>query len=152
MNRGEQIELHELRLLRSVVRSIYYSADDEEDSEVEDAVEDPIPAEDGLRLFVPPLVASDPLEAVQEVDESSSSEHSGSTPCIPPMAGQYQSELAREFHSRLVQDLSSAEDYDISGLWNEDDREHTVEQVNKFFLHNTFSHNLSQSFCSTWIS
>ena len=64
MNRGEQIELHELRLLRSVVRSIYYSADDEEDSEVEDAVEDPIPTEDGLRLFVPPLVASDPLEAV----------------------------------------------------------------------------------------
>ena len=43
VNRGEQVELHELRLLRSVVRSIYYSADDEDDSDPEESSEASVP-------------------------------------------------------------------------------------------------------------
>ena len=140
MNRGEQVELHELRLLRSVVRSIYYSADDEDDSEPEDAVEDQVPAGGGLYPFIPSLVTSDPLEAVQEVDESSSSEHSGSTPRIPPISGQYQSERARYHQSQLAQELASTEDYNLAGLWPEE-CEDTVEQVNKFFLYRYMLHN-----------
>ena len=98
VDRGEQVELHELRLLRSVVRSIYYSADDEEDSEVEDATEDQVSAGGGLRPFIPPLINPDPLETVQEDDENSSSEHSVSTVHrIPPTSGQYQSERARHY-------------------------------------------------------
>ena len=43
VNRGEQIELHELRLLRSVVRSIYHSADDGNNSDPEESSEAPVP-------------------------------------------------------------------------------------------------------------
>ena len=73
MNRGEQVELHELRLLRSVVRSIYMdSADDEDESEPDDSSEAPVPAEGGLRPFIPPLNARQ-LDTVQEDEEDSSS-------------------------------------------------------------------------------
>ena len=98
------MELHELRLLRSVVRSIYMdSADVEDDSEVEDATEDQVPAGGGLRPFIPPLINSDPLETVQEDDESSSREHSvSSAHRIPPITGQYQSKRARYYQSQLA--------------------------------------------------
>ena len=76
MNRGEQVELHELRLLRSVVRSIYMdSADDEDDSEPEDADDAEVPVEGGLRPFIPPLNVSQ-LDTVPEDEEDSSSRES----------------------------------------------------------------------------
>ena len=124
VNRGEQIELHELRLLRSVVRSIYYSADDEDDSEPEESSEAPIPEEGGLRPFIPPLLDSNQLDTVEEDEETESSKETSPIPV---------SLVGAPGSSRHVQDLSSAEDYNISGLWNEDDRECAVEQVNKFF-------------------
>ena len=77
VNRGEQVELHELRLLRSVVRSIYMdSADDEDDSEPEDSSEAPVPAEGGLRPFIPPLLNTNQLNTVEEDEETSSSRES----------------------------------------------------------------------------
>ena len=50
-------------------------------------------------------------------------------------------------------DSSSAEEYDISGLWDEDDSDGAVEQVKQIFVHNMFSQNIFISkFRSTWIS
>ena len=44
-------------------------------------------------------------------------------------------------------DSSSAEEYDISWLWDEDDSDGAVEQVKQIFVHNMFSQKfLSQSF------
>ena len=53
------------------------------------------------------------------------------------MADQYRSNLARSYQAQLIQELSSAEDYNLSGLWNEDDREHAVERVKTNFLNVT---------------
>ena len=134
VNRGEQVELHELRLLRSVVRSIYMdSTDDEDDSEPEDSFEALVPAEGGLHPFIPPLLNTNQLDTVEEDEETSSSRES-SPVRVSLVAEQYQSELARSYQAQLVEDLSSAEDYNLAGLWPEDDREHAVERVNKFFL------------------
>ena len=136
VNRGEQVELHELRLLRSVVRSIYYSADDEDDSDPEESSEAPVPEEGGLRPFIPPLLDSHQLDTVEEDEETESSRETSPIPV---------SLVGEQCPSRLEQDSSSAEDYNISELWDEDDGEHAIEQV-KQILHNTFSQNLFQSF------
>ena len=110
------------------------SADDEDESEPDDSSEAPVPAEGGLRPFIPPLLNNNSqLDTVQEDEEDSSSRES-SPIRVSLVADQYRSELAREYQSQLVQDLSSAEDYNLAGLWPEDDREHAVERVNKFFL------------------
>ena len=133
MNRGEQVELHELRLLRSVVRSIYMdSADDEDESEPEDSADADVPAEGGLCPFIPPLVNTSQLDTVEEDEENSSSRES-SPIRVSLVAEQYRSELACSYQAQLIQELSSAEDYNLAGLWPEDDREHAVERVNKFF-------------------
>ena len=116
--------MHELRLLRSVVRSIYYSADDEDDSEPEESSEAPIPEEGGLRPFIPPLLDSNQLDTVEEDEETESSRESSPIRVSP---------MAKQCPSRLEQDSSSAEDYDISELWDEDDREQAVEQVKQIF-------------------
>ena len=133
MNQGEQVELHELRLLRSVVRSIYMdSADDEDDSEPEDADDAEVPVEGGLRPFIPPLNVSQ-LDTVPEDEEDSSSRES-SPIWVSLVADQYRSNLARSYQAQLIQELSSAEDYNLSGIWNEDDREHAVERVKQIFF------------------
>ena len=109
------------------------SADDEDDSEPEDSSEAPVPAEGGLRPFIPPLLNTNQLNTVEEDEETSSSRES-SPVRVSLVAEQYQSELARSYQAQLVEDLSSAEDYNLAGLWPEDDREHAIERVNKFFL------------------
>ena len=134
VNRGEQIELHELRLLRSVVRSIYHSADDGNNSDPEESSEAPVPEEGSLRPFIPSLLDSQ-LHTVEEDEETETSRETSPIPVSLVSAACSSHEL----------DLSSAEDYEISGLW-EDDSEEAVEQVKQFFLHNMFSQNLSQSF------
>ena len=91
------MELHELRLLRSFVRSIYYSADDEDDSEPEESSEAPAPAEGGLRPFIPPLLDTNQLDTVEEDEETESSRES--SPIRVSL-------VAEQYHSRLVQDLS----------------------------------------------
>ena len=96
------------------------SADDEDKSEVEDSVNDPIPAGGGLRPFIPPLLNASQLDTVQEDEENASSRESSPVRV---------SLLADQF----AQELSSAEDYNLAGLWPEDDGEHTVERVNKIF-------------------
>ena len=133
MNRGERVERHELRLLQSVVRSIYYSADDEDDSGPEESSEGSVPEEGGLRPFLPSLLGSHQLDTVEEDEETETSRETSPIPVSLVGAG----------HDL---DSSSAEEYDISGLWDEDDRDEAVEQVKLIFLHNTFSQNLSQSF------
>ena len=109
------------------------SADDPDESEPRDSAEANVPAEGGLPPFIPPLINNSQLDTVQEDEEDSSSRES-SPIRVSLVADQYRSELAREYQSQLVQDLSSAEDYNLAGLWPEDDREHAVERVNKFFL------------------
>lgn len=136
LNRGEQVELHELSLLRSVVRSIYMdSADDKDESDVEGADEAQVPTEGGLRPFIPPLVSSPiQLETVPEGDESSSSNEHFYTlqNRVSLVADRYRSELARSFQSQLAQELASDEDYNISALWPDTVDENTVERVSKF--------------------
>ena len=136
MNRGERVERHELRLLRSVVRSIYYSADDEDDSEPEESSEASVPEEGGLRPFLPSLLGSHQLDTVEEDEETETSRETSPIPVSLVGAGH---EL----------DSSSAEEYDISGLWDEEESDGAVEQVKQifFFVHNMFSQKfLSQSF------
>ena len=135
MNRGERVERHELRLLRSVVRSIYYSADDEDDSEPEESSEASVPEEGGLRPFLPSLLGSHQLDTVEEDEETETSRETSPIPVSLVGAGH---EL----------DSSSAEEYDISGLWDEDESDEAVEQVkqNFFFCIICFLKNLSQSF------
>ena len=138
-SRGEQVELHELRLLRSVVRSIYMdSADDENESNTEDVEEAQVPAEGaegGLRPFLPPLVSTPaPLNPVPEDDESSSSDDDFSTPQnrVSLISNSYRSGLAQSFQAQLAQELSGNDDYDISGLWPEAVDDNSVEPVSKF--------------------
>ena len=134
MNRGERVERHELRLLRSVVRSIYYSADDEDDSGPEESSEGSVPEEGGLRPFLPSLLGSHQLDTVEEDEETETSRETSPIPVSLVGAG----------HDL---DSSSAEEYDISGLWDEDDSDGAVEQVKQIFVHNMFSQKfLSQSF------
>ena len=52
------------------------SADDEDDSEPEDSSEAPVPAEGGLRPFIPPLLNTNQLNTVEEDEETSSSRES----------------------------------------------------------------------------
>ena len=137
VNRGEQVELHELRLLRSVVRSIYYSADDEDDSDPEESSEAPVPEEGGLRPFIPHLLDSNQLHTVEEDEETDTSRETSPIPV---------SLVGTPCSSRHELDSSSAEDYDISGLWDDESAD-TVEQVKQnFFLHNTFSQNFIPKF------
>ena len=137
MNRGERVERHELRLLRSVVRSIYYSADDEVDSEPEESSEAPVPEEGGLRPFIPHLLDSNQLHTVEEDEETDTSRETSPIPV---------SLVGTPCSSRHELDSSSAEDYDISGLWDDESAD-TVEQVKQnFFLHNTFSQNFIPKF------
>ena len=134
LNRGEQVELHELRLLRSVVRSIYMdSADDEGEPDMEGTAEDQVPAEGGLRPFIPLVSSPIQLETVPEGEESSSSSEHFFTPQnrVSLVADRYQSELARSFQSHLAQELASDEDYNLAGLWPEAGDEDTVERVSK---------------------
>ena len=138
MNRGERIERHELRLLRSVVRSIYYSADDEDDSGPEESSEGSVPEEGGLRPFLPSLLGAHRLDTVEEDEETDTSRETSPIPV---------SSVGADL------DSSSAEEYDISGLWAEDDSDGAVEQVKQIFVHNMFSQKIFISkFCSTWIS
>ena len=138
MNRGERIERHELRLLRSVVRSIYYSADDEDDSGPEESSEGSVPEEGGLRPFLPSLLGAHRLDTVEEDEETDTSRETSPIPV---------SSVGADL------DSSSAEEYDISGLWAEDDSDGAVEQVKQIFVHNMFSQkNFISRFCSTWIS
>ena len=125
VNRGEQVELHELRLLRSVVRSIYYSADDEDDSDPEESSEASVPEEGGLRPFILPLLDSHQLDTVEEDEETETSRETSPIPV---------SLVGAQHSSRHELDLSSAEEYDISGLWDEDDRDEAVEQVKQIFF------------------
>ena len=127
VNRGEQIELHELRLLRSVVRSIYHSADDGNNSDPEESSEAPVPEEGSLRPFIPSLLDSQ-LHTVEEDEETETSRETSPIPVSLVGAG----------HDL---DSSSAEEYDISGLWDEDDSDGAVEQVKQIFVHNMFSQN-----------
>ena len=122
MNRGERVELHELRLLRSVVRSIYYSADDEDDSGPEESSEAPVPEEGGLRPFIPSLLDSNQLDTVEEDEETETSRETSPIPVS--LVG---------CSSRHELDSSSAEEYNISGLW-EDHGEEAVEQVKQIFF------------------
>lgn len=132
MNRGERIERHELRLLQSVVRSIYYSADDEDDSGPEESSEGSVPEEGGLRPFLPSLLGAHRLDTVEEDEETDTSRETSPIPV---------SSVGADL------DSSSAEEYDISGLWDEDDSDGAVEQVKQIFVHNMFSQKiLSQSF------
>ena len=138
MNRGERVERHELRLLRSVVRSIYYSADDEDDSGPEESSEGSVPEEGGLRPFLPSLLGAHRLDTVEEDEETDTSRETSPIPV---------SSVGADL------DSSSAEEYDISGLWDEDDSDGAVEQVKQIFVHNMFSQKIFISrFCSTWIS
>ena len=121
MNRGERVERHELRLLRSVVRSIYYSADDEDDSGPEESSEASVPEEGGLRPFLPSLLGSHQLDTVEEDEETETSRETSPIPVSLVGAGH---EL----------DSSSAEEYDISGLWDEEESDDAVEQVKQIFL------------------
>ena len=121
MNRGERVEGHELRLLRSVVRSIYYSADDEDDSDPEESSEASVPEEGNLRPFIPSLLDSNQLDTVEEDEETETSRETSPIPVSLVGAGH---EL----------DSSSAEEYDISGLWDEDERDEAVEQVKQIFF------------------
>ena len=121
VNRGEQVELHELRLLRSVVRSIYYSADDEDDSDPEESSEASVPEEGGLRPFIPSLLDSNQLDTVEEDEETETSRETSPIPVSLVGAGH---EL----------DSSSAEEYDISGLWDEEESDGAVEQVKQIFF------------------
>ena len=112
------------------------SADDEDEPDMEGTADDQVPAEGGLRPFIPPLVSSPiQLETVPEGEESSSS--SSSELFVTPqnrvslVADQYRSELARSFQSQLAQELASEEDYNLTGLWPEAGDEDTVERVNK---------------------
>ena len=131
MYRGERVERHELRLLQSVVRSIYYSADDEEDSGPEESSEGSVPEEGGLRPFLPSLLGAHRLDTVEEDEETDSSRETSPIPVSSVGANL---------------DSSSAEEYDISGLWYEDDSDGAVEQVKQIFVHNMFSQKiLSQS-------
>ena len=125
MNRGERVERHELRLLRSVVRSIYYSADDEVDSEPEESSEAPVPEEGGLRPFIPHLLDSNQLHTVEEDEETDTSRETSPIPV---------SLVGTPCSSRHELDSSSAEDYEISGLWDEDERDEAVEQVKQIFF------------------
>ena len=120
-NRGERVERHELRLLRSVVRSIYYSADDEDDSDPEESSEASVPEEGGLRPFIPSLLDSNQLDTVEEDEETETSRETSPIPVSLVGAGH---EL----------DSSSAEEYDISGLWDEDESDEAVEQVKQIFF------------------
>ena len=136
VNRGEQVELHELRLLRSVVRSIYYSADDEDDSDPEESSEAPVPEEGGLRPFIPHLLDSNQLHTVEEDEETDTSRETSPIPV---------SLVGTPCSSRHELDSSSAEDYDISGLWDDESAD-TVEQVKQnFFCIILFLKILSQS-------
>ena len=123
-NRGERVERHELRLLQSVVRSIYYSADDEDDSGPEESLEGSVPEEGGLRPFLPSLLGAHRLDTVEEDEETDSSRETSPIPVSSVGANL---------------DSSSAEEYDISGLWYEDDSDGAVEQVKQIFVHNMFS-------------
>ena len=114
--------MHELRLLRSVVRSIYYSADDEDDSDPEESSEAPIPEEGGLRPFIPSLLDSNQLDTMEEDEETKTSRETSPIPVS--LVG---------CSSRHELDSSSAEEYNISGLW-EDDGEEAVEQVKQIFF------------------
>ena len=125
VNRGEQVELHELRLLRSVVRSIYYSADDEDDSDPEESSEASVQEEGGLRPFIPSLLDSNQLDTVEEDEETETSRETSPIPV---------SLVGAQYSSGHELDLSSAEEYDISGLWDEDERDEAVEQVKQIFF------------------
>ena len=126
MNRGERVERHELRLLRSVVRSIYYSADDEDDSEPEESSEVSVPEEGGLRPFLPSLLGSHQLDTVEEDEETETSRETSPIPV---------SLVGAQLSSGRELDSSSAEEYDISGLWDEEESDGAVEQVKQnFFL------------------
>ena len=89
-----------------------------------------------MRPFIPPLLDSHQLDTVEEDEETETSRETSPIPV---------SLVGEQCSSRLEQDSSSAEDYNISELWDEDDGEHAIEQV-KQILHNTFSQNLFQSF------
>ena len=114
MYRGERVERHELRLLQSVVRSIYYSADDEEDSGPEESSEGSVPEEGGLRPFLPSLLGVHRLDTVEEDEETDSSRETSPIPVSSVGASL---------------DSSSAEDFDMSGLWDEENSDGAVEQV-----------------------
>ena len=110
------------------------SADDEDEPDMEGTADDQVPAEGGLRPFIPPLVSSPiQLETVPEGEESSSSSEHFFTPQnrVSLVADRYRSELARSFQSHLAQELASEEDYNLTGLWPEAGDEDTVERVNK---------------------
>ena len=74
-----------------------------------------------MRPFLPSLLGSHQLDTVEEDEETETSRETSPIPVSLVGAGH---EL----------DSSSAEEYDISGLWDEDERDEAVEQVKQIFF------------------
>ena len=124
--RNDAVELHELRLLRSIVREIYRDTGDAEDentgdaededsgeSENEEAHDEPSEVHDvadgGLQPFIPMLNEYvNPSDGTPDFSEEESSDDEFSTPEARAVAihNSFQSEAAQSVQASLVKELA----------------------------------------------
>ena len=139
--RSERVELHELRLLQSIVREIYMDSGETEESDNDSDLEGPDDPADtvevGLRPFIPPLNSSSPvpLDPVAELSEDDSAED---LPIPGPRAmtipHSFRSAAAQAVQASLANDLAETENYGIADLWSESTGQSSGDQVNNLFL------------------
>ena len=147
--RNDVVELHELRLLRSIVREIYMdsgdadngdsgdadngdSGDADNESTPEEPSEVPDTAEGGLRPFIPPLRSTPlPSNSATDYSEGESSEDEFSTPeaRVVAISNSFRSEAAQAMQASLVKELAGVQEYGINRLWPEAVNQPSGEQV-----------------------
>ena len=147
--RNDVVELHELRLLRSIVREIYMdsgdadngdsgdadngdSGDADNESTPEEPSEVPDTAEGGLRPFIPPLRSTPlPSNSAPDYSEGESSEDEFSTPeaRVVAISNSFRSEAAQAMQASLVKELAGVQEYGINRLWPEAVNQLSGEQV-----------------------
>lgn len=147
--RNDVVELHELRLLRSIVREIYMdsgdadngdsgdadngdSGDADNESTPEEPSEVPDTAEGGLRPFIPPLRSTPlPSNSAPDYSEGESSEDEFSTPeaRVVAISNSFRSEAAQAMQASLVKELAGVQEYGINRLWPEAVNQPLGEQV-----------------------
>ena len=155
--RNDVVELHELRLLRSIVREIYMdsgdadngdsgdaknvdsgdadngdSGDADNESTPEEPSEVPDTAEGGLRPFIPPLRSTPlPSNSAPDYSEGESSEDEFSTPeaRVVAISNSFRSEAAQAMQASLVKELAGVQEYGINRLWPEAVNQPSGEQV-----------------------
>ena len=147
--RNDVVELHELRLLRSIVREIYMDSGDADNGDSGDAdngdsgdadneytpeepSEVPDTAEGGLRPFIPPLRSTPlPSNSAPDYSEGESSEDEFSTPeaRVVAISNSFRSEAAQAMQASLVKELAGVQEYGINRLWPEAVNQPSGEQV-----------------------